>query len=588
MKSLSLAERVNPYVPRMLQNRLATNPGEASWTAEGSAVFVDISGFTKLSERLARKGREGSEQIADAIGSCFESLLLVAYENGASLVKFGGDALLLWFESDDHPFRACRACVLMRRTLRTTGRIDIPGAKTTLRMSQGVHSGTFHFFAAGTTHVELVPAGPAWSEVVDMEHSAESGEIVVSDATAARLPANVLGDARERGRLLLRDPAPNAPPLPLRARPFLSDEDACALPVAARARARGSGGGAPEHRPVTVAFLRIEDTDATLARDGALALSAALQVVLETVSTACEANGVTLLASDVDQGSAKIILTAGAPTATGNDEERMLLTLRSIVETRLPIPIRIGVNHGSIFAGDIGPFYRRTYTVMGDAVNLSARLMAKANPGEIYATAEVLDRSDTLFATRELEPMLVKGKSQPIRAWSVGPPIGSRSRQVTLERWPLIGRDRELAVVGEALAAARASAGHLIEVVGEPGIGKTRLLQTLQDEATGFRVLHAVCEAYRASTPYVAWAELLREGMDLGRDAPDAVVEQRVREAVADRAAHLEPWLPLIAIAFGLSVAPSPEVEMLAEKNRCRSCTRSLGNSSRSCFRTRR
>ena len=59
----------------------------------------------------------------------------------------------------------------------------------------------------------------------------------------------------------------------------------------------------------------------------------------------------------------------------------MLLALRKIVETELPIPVRIGVHRGSVFAGDIGPLYRRTYTVMGDAVNLSARLMAKAEPG---------------------------------------------------------------------------------------------------------------------------------------------------------------------------------------------------------------
>ena len=552
----------------MLQQRLAVQPGERCWTAEGTAVFVDISGFTKLSERLARKGREGSEQIADAIGGSFESILLVAYENGASLLKFGGDSLLLWFDRSDHVVRGCRACVLMRRALRTAGRITIPGAQATLRMSQGVHSGRFHFFAAGTSHLELLTIGPAWTTVVAMEKAAKSGEILVSAQTAALLPSRCLGAERDGARLLVRDPAPSATALPLEPRPPLSPETlARCLPVTVRDHVV-QGGGAPEHRPVTIAFVRMEGTDGFIAAHGEAALESAFHDVIGAVSAACEAQGVTLIASDVDSDGGKLILTAGAPTTSGDDEERMLLVLRAIADAKLPLPLRIGVHRGAVFAGDIGPFYRRTYTVMGDAVNLAARLMAKAEPGHIYATADVLDRSNTLFALTELPPFEVKGKAQPVRAWSVGRAVGSRTRQVTLQRWPLTGRDAELAVMREALAAARTGAGRLIEVVGEAGVGKTRLLQTLQDEAAGLRLLHAVCEAYSASTPYAVWTELLREFLDLGRDDADAVVEQRLREAVAAKAGELTPWLPLIGIAFGLGIAPTPEVEMLAEKNR--------------------
>src|SRR4029079_6607367 len=151
------ADRVSLYVPRIFQHHLIADPAGQWWTAEGTAAFVDISGFTQLSERLARKGREGSEQIADAIGKSFEALLLVAYENGAGLLKFGGDALLLWFQDAGHTARACRSTVLMRRVLRDVGRIGVPGAKVTLRMSQAVHSGHFHFFAVGESHLELLP-----------------------------------------------------------------------------------------------------------------------------------------------------------------------------------------------------------------------------------------------------------------------------------------------------------------------------------------------------------------------------------------------------------------------------------------------
>ena len=192
---------------RILQQHLVEDPTRRAWTRKGTAVFVDISGFTKLSERLARKGREGAEQITEAIEKSFESILFVAYENGGSLLKFGGDALLLWFEGDGHAVRACRATVLMRRTLRGVGRIEVPGAKVTLRMAQGVHAGSFHFFAVGTTHTELLPTGPGWSRLVTMEHSAAAGEIVISPETAALLPRWLPGRSARSGNAARREPS---------------------------------------------------------------------------------------------------------------------------------------------------------------------------------------------------------------------------------------------------------------------------------------------------------------------------------------------------------------------------------------------
>lgn len=141
---------------------------------------------------------------------------------------------------------------------------------------------------------------------------------------------------------------------------------------------------------------------------------------MRTVQAEADRHGIAFLATDVDHDGGKIILAAGAPTSSGDDERRMLLTLREVVETPLEIPVRIGVNRASVFAGDVGPPYRRTYTVMGDAVNLSARLMAHASPGTILATHEILERSPTAFDLESVEPFFVKGKTRPVDAWRVG------------------------------------------------------------------------------------------------------------------------------------------------------------------------
>jgi len=562
------ADRAGLYTPRILQQHLVDDPAGRWWTADGTVAFVDISGFTKLSEQLARKGREGSEQITEVIGNSFESILEAAYGNGASLLKFGGDALLLWFQDAGHVERACRAALLMRRVLRDVGRIDIPGARVTLRMSQGVHSGRFHFFAVGTSHTELLPMGPAWSRVVAMEHEASAGQILISPETGALLQGRCLGAAKGPGVLLVREPAGSAAKQPLVPRPRIAPEAlAHCLAPAVRAHVL-EGGGASEHRPVTIAFIRITGTDARIEHSGPAAVAEALHRLVSVVEAATEAQGVAFLGSDVDLDGGKLILTAGAPSVTGDDEERMLLALRAIIDADVPVSIRIGVHRGAIFAGDIGPFYRRTYTVMGDAVNLSARLMAKAEPGLIYATADVLDRSNTLFATTALEPFQVKGKAKPIEAWAVGAATGSRTRQMSLQQLPLIGRDAELELLRGALDAARAGTGRLVEIVGEAGVGKSRLLDALREEATGFHASHAVCEAYTASTPYAIWRELLRELMAFGRDDPDEAVEQRLRALIAKQTPQLLPWLPLVGIACGLDIVSTAEVEALAEKNR--------------------
>jgi len=557
-----------PYVPRLVLERLATAPEEPWWEVEGSVVFVDISGFTKLSERLAERGKEGAEHVTEAIEACFTSLLAVAYGNGGGLLKFGGDALLLLFDGPEHAARAARSAIWMRRTLRQVGRIDLPGAKLQLRMSVGVHSGRFDFFLVGGSHRELIVTGPAWTRTAQMEHAADAGEILLSPEAAAALPARCVGREKGPGRLLTREPVGQLPVVDVGIGDLLPEgADGC-LSVAVRDHVL-AGGGAPEHRPVTVAFVHFDGTDGMLARDGREATATALDELVRHVQVAVDEQGVCFLGSDVDADGGKLILTAGAPTVTGNDEERVLLAVRRIVEGGPAVPVRIGVNRGFVFAGDIGPSYRRTYTVMGDAVNLAARLMAKAEPGEIYATADVLDRSNTTFETRELEPFAVKGKAAPVRAWSVGRAVGSRSSEaVSTRRFPLVGRSAEMRTLEEVLAAVRAGQGRLVQLTGEPGIGKTRLMEETRLRARDVMTLHATCEAYTSSTPYVVWRDVLRQALGLGWEDRGEVVLPVLWDRVEAEDPDLLPWIPLIAIPFDVEVAPTLEVEMLAPEFR--------------------
>ena len=196
--------RLDPYVPRVLLRHLAEAPDERVRTVDASMVFADISGFTALSERLARRGREGAEELAEAIGGTLSTLLTVAYENGGSLLKLPGDALVLLFERDGHAARACGAAVGMRATLRRVGRVTAGPASVTLRMSQGIHSGRFHLVLVGESHREQLIVGAAASTVARMEKAASAGQILISADTAAQIPRRCVGAQKGPGLLLQR------------------------------------------------------------------------------------------------------------------------------------------------------------------------------------------------------------------------------------------------------------------------------------------------------------------------------------------------------------------------------------------------
>jgi class 3 adenylate cyclase/tetratricopeptide (TPR) repeat protein len=558
------AEILRPYVPRLLIRWLVEQPHLPFRTIEGSMVFVDISGFTKMSERLARHGKVGAEEVTDVLGAVFAKLLAVAYGEDGSLLKFGGDALLLWFSGHGHALRAASAAHGMRATLRSVGQLDTTAGKVVLRMSVGVNSGSFHFFLVGDSHRELVVTGPAASQTVTMESTATAGEILVSRETAGALPAETLGQPKGDGVLLKRGPSTLAFDRDDVEIPITSiDVNAC-IPTALRDHLLSAA--EPEHRTATVAFVHFDGVDELVVSHGVDVLASGLHELVSRAQAAAESNGVTFLGTDIDHDGGKIILVAGAPAALGDDEGRMLLCLRSIIDTDATLPVRIGVNKGHVFAGDIGPAYRRTYTVMGDAVNLAARVMSMAVPGQILSTGPVLDASSVAFNALPLEPFMVKGKKDPVHAFMVGHSTGSK-REISRDL-PLVGRDEEMDAFRAALIDVRGGRGSILEVVGNPGMGKTRLLSEFRREAPDLSQVLSSCELYESSIAYLPFRRLLRLLLGDAAGTDPGSFARRLEEDVRKRAPDLLPWLPLLAIVADVDVPMTPEVQALSDEFR--------------------
>jgi class 3 adenylate cyclase/tetratricopeptide (TPR) repeat protein len=566
--STDRASKLRPFLPRLTIRWISEDPDVRVRALEGTVVFVDISGFTKMSERLARLGRVGAEEVTDVVGFVFRQLLGTAYANGGGLIKFGGDALLLFFSGEHHASDGVAAAIGMRRTLSEMGAIDTSAGKVRLRMSVGVHSGEFHFFLVGERHRELLLTGPGASAVVAMEGTADAGEIVVSLDTAAQLPPELLSQRKGEGIRLRRhlrpEEAKSYEPDPQHVPPSV-DLAEC-IPVSLRELLL-TGHGDPEHRRVTIGFIHYDGLDEMVAGLPAAEVADALEALVSAAQAACEAHGVTFLATDVDRDGGKLILVAGAPTASPDDEARMLAALRELQAAELRIPIRVGVNTGPVFAGDIGPSYRRTYTVMGDAVNLAARVMGKAEPGQILAAQNVLDACSVTFETVELDPFMVKGKTLPVYASVIGRPLGAKSTADEREL-PMVGRDFETGILQRAVRAALEGEGSIVEIVGPPGIGKTRMLAAMREVGGEMRLLSASCDLYGASTPYAALRPLLLQALELDPDASREAIVSRLMHVVLSEAPELAPWLPLLGVPLDLDMPTNREVDQLGQEFR--------------------
>ena len=182
-----------PYVARIALDWLAREPERRARTVHGTLLFADVSGFTPLTERLARGGKVGAEELTDVLDEIFGRLLTVAASSGGDLLKFGGDALLLLFTGSHHETRAAGCAQRLLETLKPYRRFRAGGSWLRLTMHCGLESGPVQLLLVGDTHRELFAVGPVVSATVGLENAASGGQVLVGPAAAAALDPALLG-----------------------------------------------------------------------------------------------------------------------------------------------------------------------------------------------------------------------------------------------------------------------------------------------------------------------------------------------------------------------------------------------------------
>jgi len=273
-----------------------------------------------------------------------------------------------------------------------------------------------------------------------------------------------------------------------------------------------------------------------------------------------------------------VLVFFGAPVAHEDDPERAvrcgLDMVREIDGVRgeahaqhsVPLQVRVGINTGPVVVGMVGGDIAQEYTAMGDAVNIAARMQAAAPPGGVLITAATHKFVAPLVEATDAGPLELKGKTEPVYAFHVtalrAGAVSTRGLGTEVHS-EMIGRDAELTRLREGFGIVRARQGRVASILGEPGIGKSRLLSELRAhvEATdpSARWIEARCLSYGRTLPYHLVLDLVRSCIGV---APSAD-EPQIRAALEARMKLLfgEGWSdPYTYLGHLLSIQLAPEV----------------------------
>jgi class 3 adenylate cyclase len=592
------------YLPQDRVRSLARGEPLPDHTS-GAALFADISGFTPLTEALtaALGPHRGVETLTDQINAVYDALIVQVDQYHGSVVGFAGDAITCWFDDADGPAapRAAACALAIQAVMQAFAAVTLPGgASTALTIKVAVTSGPARRFVVGVPTVQRIDvlAGAPIARLAIGEHLAAKSEVVIDEFTAATLGNRAMvatwhADAESAARFAVLtglSAAPLAQPWPsIRLADLPTDQlQPWVLPTVVTHLQAGLGAFLTELRPAVALFLRFEgiDYDDDPQADKQLdAFICAVQEVLEGYEG-------TLLQLTIGDKGSYLYAAFGAPVSHEDDLRRAILAALALQQVGASqpelAPLQIGISQGILRCGAYGGSTRRTYGVLGDDVNLAARLMSEAAPGEILLSGRVQQALAGQFVLDPRPPIPLKGKAEPLPVFAVGGAL--RRRAIRLEEptyvLPMVGRAAELAEATATLARPLAGQGQILGITAEAGMGKSRLVAEIVRLATraGMAGYGGACQSYGTNIPYLVWKPIWRAFFDVD---PRLLLRKQLRlleSAIAglapDRVQALPPLGELLdldipendftrtLLSFTVQLLPRPRRRVLAPARR--------------------
>lgn len=563
------------YIPKDRQKSLhANNPLPEQ--ARGTALFADISGFTPLTEKLTKAlgARRGAEELAKRLNQVYDVLIAETHAYGGSVIGFSGDAVTCWFDEHDgnEAGRAVVCGLALQEAIQRFDAIELPdGNVLGLALRVGIASGSARRFLVGDPNIQQIDtlAGATIDRMATAQTICNIGDVVIDKTTEAKLGHNITVSSRKTtdmtgfGFATVKTSNLNVSPTTF-TKYVLSDEQARAWiqPLVYERLNQGHGEFLTELRPATALFIGFDGIDYEDDPDAGEKLDSLIQQV-QVVLEQYEGTFVQLTIGD--KGS-YMYAAFGAPLAHEDDALRAVYSALAIREIAVSLKcvthLKMGITQGIMRTGAYGSKTRRTYGVLGDDVNIAARLMQYTNDGSITGSGRVQAQTVARFEWSPLQPITVKGKSEPM---PVALLIGERERRLTFAReaeyaLPMVGRQQELAIVEEQLKKAIGGEGQIIGIVAEAGMGKSRLVKEVinlaRKHGLGDTAFLGECPSYGTTTPYLVWQTLTHQFLKLS-DAPNNNIPQYLVSMMQELAPEHEQNLPLLEAVLNVGLLPN-------------------------------
>ncbi|MCB9144551.1 MAG: tetratricopeptide repeat protein [Anaerolineales bacterium] len=530
--------------------------------ATGSALFADVSGFTALTEKLNRElgARRGAEEISQQLNNVFNALVEQIQKYGGSVINFAGDSMTCWFEGNDASFAI--ACAFELQIAMS--------AFPDLALKISIASGPARRMMVGDENIQLLDAlgGETLTRMAVGEHLAGRGEILVDEESARVADIHEwridtvtgwrFGVVRSAPQVEAKAPAGLADipveKIRLWVHPLLRTNETTF---------------AAEFRTVTSMFVRFSGID----YDSESAPVRLNEYVRWAQSIVARYEGFLRAPIIGDKGSYLLIIF-GAPIAHEDDSRR---ALRAALALRKPsfefiTATQIGIATGVVWAGLYGGETRKSYDFIGDEVNLAARLMETAVPGEILVSGRVQSKLADVFEFGMQRLLKVKGKSEEIPVFAVLEEHRRRGIRIQEPAYylPMAGRQAELQLIHEKLDLTLQGNSQVIGITAEAGLGKSRLAAEAIRAAQrkGFVGYGGACQSDGINTPYLAWKPIWQALFDVDPDMPLEKQIQRLADKVTQYAPNRVDAMPLLSTVLDLHIPDNDFTQNLEPKIR--------------------